>query len=384
MKFSQISAHPGGSPSSLRRLNLQAVLRVLHGGGGYTITELAHHAQVSRPTAKQAVDDLVLSGWIGPTRSRPDEVSIGRPAQRFEFRPDAGLVLGADVGAYKVVAMVADLSGTVVARARRRADPSQSAAERLGALEAAVEEVLGQVDGRLVSHAVVASLGTVDDSGTIVYSTALADWLGANPSAWLAERHPDMVVHAADDMTMSAYAERWLGNAQGVDDVFYLHLGRRAGAAALIGGRPHLGFHNAAPQVGLWRATPWRDDYTSLLQMGDQGDSGAHALFSAAAAGDPDALARVDTYATEIVAGAIPFIIAIDPELVVVGGGVSGAGEAIVGPIRERILTETPFAPQVRASALRDEAVTLGAVRFALDAAEDQLFSTLSVPSRDA
>lgn len=118
--------------------------------------------------------------------------------------------------------------------------------------------------------------------------------------------------------------------------------------------------------------------------MGDQGDSGAHALFSAAAAGDPDALARVDTYATEIVAGAIPFIIAIDPELVVVGGGVSGAGEAIVGPIRERILTETPFAPQVRASALRDEAVTLGAVRFALDAAEDQLFSTLSVPSRDA
>lgn len=374
----------GGDPSVLRRLNLEAVLRVLHAGGTHTITELAQRSRVSRPTAKQAVDDLVATGWAvtAPTRV---QVAIGRPAQGFEFRPTAGHVLGADIGAHKILVLIADLRGQIVARSRKRAEPDWSPQHRLDVLDLAVEEALAALPPGTgpVQHATLTTPGTVDEGGTIVYNTVMPHWVGTNPAARLRRSHPDIEITTIDDTPMAALAEHWVGAARGIDDVFYLHLGRRPGAAVLIGGRPHLGYHRAAPQVGLWKATPWRSDYSSLLRLSDDSvDSGAPELFAAAAEGNADAIRRIETFAEEIVAGAIPFIIAVDPQVVVVGGGLSAAGEAIVGPVRACIAGETQFMPEVIASSLGDEAPALGAVRTALDAAEERLFGTLSAARR--
>ena len=112
-----------GDPSALRRLNLKSVLRVLHAGGVHTITELARQAQLSRPTTTQAVDDLLASGWVAPATQKHDGAVIGRPAKAFEFKPDAGYVLGADLGASKAMVLITDLDGTIVARARKDLSP---------------------------------------------------------------------------------------------------------------------------------------------------------------------------------------------------------------------------------------------------------------------
>lgn len=113
-----------GDSSALRRMNLQSVFRVLHSGGVHTITELTELAQLSRPTTRQAVDDLVASGWVVTAEAQRESASVGRPAQAFEFRPDAGFVLGADIGAAKAVVLISDLEGRVVARARATLSPT--------------------------------------------------------------------------------------------------------------------------------------------------------------------------------------------------------------------------------------------------------------------
>jgi predicted NBD/HSP70 family sugar kinase len=373
-----------GDTSLLRRLNLRAVLRVLHAGGAHTISELAEQANLSRPTTTQALDALIAAGWVmGSSRGR--EAVMGRPAQLFEFRPDAGHVIGIDVGAYKALVLICDLNGTEIARARRELDPTAPPESRLRVLGAVIDDALGAMPtgAEPVMDAVLATPGTLDRDGVVVYNTVIPGWLGQNPGSWVADRY-DLPVVGMSDMAMSALAEQWRGAAQNALDVVYLHAGRRPGAAALIGGKPHLGFHNASPEVGLWKATPWRTDYSDLLRVGTQQESGARELFAAAAAGDPDALNRVGTYADELVAGIIPMVISIDPELLVVGGGMSEAGEAIVGPIRERIQAETMFAPTVIASSLGDEAVALGAVRYALDRSEDRLFAELGTSASGA
>ena len=373
---------PAYAPSDLRRLNLQAVLRVLHSGGIHTISELATRSQLSRPTTKQAVDDLVSSGWVEATVQERDGAVLGRPAQAFEFNPSAGYVLGADIGAHKVVVLIADLNGTIVARSRDDVDPNWDAERRLTALDDVIDRALDAFapGPTKISDATIATPGTVDREGAVVFNTVIPGWLGQNPARWVAERY-GFRTEGASDMPMAALAEGWLGSRR-ADDVVYLHVGRRLGAAALVGGRPHDGFHRAASQIGLWRALPWRLDYDDLLSRAGTSTTGdARDVFTAAAAGDAGAREAIATFADEIVAGLIPMIVLFDPELLVIGGGISAAGEVLAEPIRERINRETPFPPDVVYSTLGDEAVALGALRLSLDRAEDRLFSELAPPT---
>jgi len=376
-----------GDASLLRRMNLRAVLRVLHAGGLHTISALAKASQISRPTTKQAVDDLLEAGWISVSGSaqRPTNM-IGRPAQTFEFRPDAGHVLGVDIGANKAVALISDLNGTVKSRARHTLDPQWGAARRVTALdEVIVEALAGFAPGRAaVTDAVIATPGVVDLNGAIAHCTVIPEWEGQRLGEHVAEQF-GLRAEAANDMMMAALAEHWRGAARESDAIVYLHAGRRLGTALLIAGRPYRGHHGAATEIGLWRGLGWAPAYDRFLQLPhDESLTPGEAVkkvFEDAAAGDLRAQARIDDFAADLSEGLAPIIVAVDPELLVIGGGMSAAGEAIAEPLRARIGEETPFAPKVVCSVLGDESVALGSVRMALDRAEERLFAELALPA---
>ncbi|TMR90640.1 hypothetical protein [Nonomuraea basaltis] len=64
----------------------------------------------------------------------------------------------------------------------------------------------------------------------------------------------------------------------------------------------------------------------------------------------------------------------LQPELVVLGGGLSGAGELLAAPLREELAELCLFPVRVETSRLGSESVALGAVRLALDHVEHALF----------
>lgn len=373
---------PGGDISALRRHNLRSVMRVLHAGGRYTITELARAAGLSRPTTAQAAEDLVAVRWVTAGPAVPDgDRKMGRPAQVFEFRPDAGHVVGVDVGVRKIVVLVGDLNGTIVGRARCTVDPQLPASQRLLAIAKTVKQALeaiatGQV---LISDGTIAMVGNPDPAG-IVKSSVIPGWPGTNPAEWLSQTL-GFPVRSANDMTMSALAEHWQGAAQGASDVVYLHVGRRLGVGLLLGGRPHVGHHGVAGEIGLWRGLKWRPNYEDVMMpFFERAADG----FAAAARGDAHAIARIEEFAADICSGIAPTVITTDPELLVVGGGISAVGELLVGPLRRHLAEETPHPPRVVSSFLGDEAAAIGAMRLALDSAEERMFASLSpqIPRR--
>lgn len=372
----QTYTSPGGDISALRQFNLRAVMRVLHAGGEYTISELARAAQLSRPTTTQAVDDLVAVGWVATAQQGgPQGRKLGRPAQVFEFRPEAGYVLGADVGAHKIVVLVGDLRGTVLARARRTVDPAWPAVRRLEALGEAIDDALAGFGpgASTITDGAIATVGSVNANGEVIYNTGMPGWQGQNPAEWLTRRY-GMRARAANDMNMSALAEHWRGAAQNAHDVVYLHAGRRLGTGLLIGGRPHIGHHSVAAQIGLWRGLSWKQDYDDLMRP----FGSAAEVFAAAAQGDEGAKAKIEEFAQDMCQGLAPIIVTLDPELVVIGGGVSAAGEAIAEPLRRRLNEETLYPPRVVCSTLGDESVAIGALRLALDSAEERMFADLA------
>jgi len=65
----------------------------------------------------------------------------------------------------------------------------------------------------------------------------------------------------------------------------------------------------------------------------------------------------------------------VDPELVVLGGGIGRNGDLLLEPVTQALRAMTPFAVRLEVSPLGEEAVVLGAVWMALQAAQDLLFT---------
>ncbi|NRQ36473.1 ROK family protein [Nonomuraea sp. NN258] len=384
-----------GDASLLRKLNSAAVLRVLRACGVATLSELARAARVSRPTAEVIMDELLAAGWAeehlddqgdGPgdrQGERQGDRRRGRPARRFRFRAAAGHVVGVGVGVSKLRAMVADLNGGVVAAHMVPNYPAMPAADRLTAIAELVREVAAraglEVPGlRAVG---VGTTGVVDGAGGVVKSTMLANWSGVALQRELAARLAAPVL-VENDMRLAVLAEHWRGRAQGHRDVVYLYTGDRIGMGLLIGGRPHRGAHAAAGEIGAqphenWVAFKYVMDYAMAVEPGElrSGRQSAEFAIERARAGDARAVRAVEEFGRGLGAGLLTVVNPLDPELVVIGGSLSSAGDLLVEPIRELFEQYCLYPPAVVASGLGDECITLGALRWALDHAEHALFA---------
>src|SRR3954447_14281136 len=123
---------PAGSPQLLRRLNSAHVLREIRAHGPISRAELAKATGLSKPTINEVVEPLLADGTVVESvadgSARPPRP--GRPARLLRFRADSGHVLGIDIGANKLLVLVADLNGDVLASERRRVGARERAAGR--------------------------------------------------------------------------------------------------------------------------------------------------------------------------------------------------------------------------------------------------------------
>ncbi|WP_262698816.1 MULTISPECIES: ROK family transcriptional regulator [Streptomyces] len=367
----------GGDPSLLRRLNIAAVLRTLYDADELTLTELVRTSEVSRATVEEIIADLEHQGLAEEVALAPDAPRrVGRPAKRYRFRQGAGHVAGLDIGPHKVLCLVADLRGEIVATARADVEPRMSAAERLDVARAMVERATEGHDGLRALG--VGTTGVVS-MGKVVRSERLPDWQGTDLAAELGGGRP-YPVFAGNDTKLAALAEHWRGAARDFDDVVYLLLGRSISLGLLIGGKLHLGHNGGAGEIGVLRDLGWYTALDRILAYGtddpDAGPSGeaAKRVFDAVRRGDPEAEAIVTAFVAGLATGVAATVLTVDPQLVVIGGGLSQAGALLAEPLRAELARLCLFPIQVEASALGDESVALGAVRLALDRVEAELF----------
>jgi predicted NBD/HSP70 family sugar kinase len=104
-------------------------------------------------------------------------------------------------------------------------------------------------------------------------------------------------------------------------------------------------------------------------------------VLTAARAGDPTARARVDRLAARMARGIATMVLALDPEMVVVGGALTRGGDLLVEDLRRHVLPLCLSPVRIETSTLGDESVSLGAVRLALDHIEADLFRLGPPPS---
>lgn len=332
----------GGDPSLLRRINSAVVLHALRGTECATLTEITRVTGLSRPTVEGVVEGQIEAGLVVEVAAEEGAARRqGRPARRFRFRAEAGYLLGLEIGSHRVSAVLSDLDGRILGTSQKPV-LSAPADERLERLRATVADLLRRtgVSRQAVRAVGVGSPGIVEADGTVRLGTALPEWTGLELGERL-RRSFRCPVLVENDANTAAVAEHWKGAAAGSDDVVYVMAGLSPGAGSLIGGRLHRGFGGAAGEIGALHLLGRGETPETLLSTNGEplhplDEQAVAAVFADARDGDAQAQAALDRFVRRLVHDVAALVLALDPEVVVIGGWAAGL-DGVLEPLRKEL-----------------------------------------------
>ena len=387
----RVAAAQPWTPQRLRSTNERLLLDRLRASGPASRAQLARETGLSKPTVSSALAALEESGLVREAGTHAPE--RGRVAVLYAADPAAGHALGIDIGRGWLRIAVADLDGEVVARSdvRNRARTSGAMAELV--VSTARQVVSGSgVDPAGVAHAVVGTPGVYDEERRRVrYAMHLPGW----GRAGLFDRMRDELgvpLEVHNDANLAALGEYTFGVGAGSRLFAYIMIGTGLGMGVVSEGRLFTGACGGAGEIGF---LPWpgrREPGTledavsgeavveSARSFGMSGQLTAKAVFDAARSGNPAAVKAVRLEGERIAYTVAAAAAVLDPDLVVLGGGVGHSVDLLLGPVRETLRGLTPLRPRIVPSRLGEDAVLMGALATALGTARDVVFARRSAP----
>ncbi|MCX7598134.1 MAG: ROK family protein [Armatimonadetes bacterium] len=303
--------------------------------------------------------------------------------------------IGVDVGGTKILALLVDDDGEVLGRSKR---PTQQEGQPLADQVAAVIDDLlaatGTEPGEIAGIGLAVPGVVNSQTGELVHAPNLAV-----DDPWIAERIRErygVPVAIGNDVNLGTLAEAWHGAGQGASSVVGIFVGTGIGGGVVIDGRVHVGAHDQGGEVGhmvivvdgppcgcgnlgCWEALASRTAIEREVRKAV--DAGRPTVLAAAAeeehirsgplgkalkAGDEVAVEVMTRVAHYLAQGLLTIKHLIDPEVIVLGGGVMEACGDFLMPlieaeVRADKLRASREGPRLVASQLSDDAVALGA-----------------------
>lgn len=403
----------------MRSHNVGLVLRHLvrdemMGEGELSRADLARVTGLARSTVSTIVSELIEAGFVseGPvTASRG-----GRPPIALRVERERRHLLGVELGASHVTLVRTDLLGAL--QAQVRADhPVQSDPQGAMALVAAlVPEVCPPaLRGRVLGLGLAVPSPLDPARPGLLSDRILPAWAGVRPGERL-HALLDLPISVENDANLGVLAESWWGAGVGLDDFAYIKVATGVGAGLFINGGIYRGASGLAGEIGHTAIDPagprCRCGLNGCLEamigsgalaerarqrLGAHPGSRLHAqaldlprLIAAAQAHDCLAAPLIEQAGQHLGVAIANLLNLLNPGVVVLGGTLASAGEALLRPLRlamaDRSLFTSLAATEVLVSPLGDEAIALGAaglvLQQALEAPERLLLSTQANAAR--
>jgi glucokinase len=305
------------------------------------------------------------------------------------------LACGIDVGGTKIAGGVVAEDGTILEELR-----VESPATDPEAIEEAIAGLVVELHGRHPIETVgVGAAGYVDRSRAVVLFAPNLAWRNEPLKSEL-EKRVELPVVIENDANAAAWGEFRFGAAHDADDLLLVTVGTGVGGGLVLDGEVYRGANGVGAEIGHMRVVPngilcgcgkhgCFEQYASgsalvrevratassgamhtrqLLELagGDLTKITGPLVTEAARAGDPFAVHQLAELGRWLGEGIASLTEILDPEVVVVGGGVSEAGELLLGPVREAFagqLVGRGFRPipEVRRAKLGNHAGMIGA-----------------------
>ena len=264
------------------------------------------------------------------------------------------VTIGIDVGGTTIKAGVFTEGGEVLSRTEFPADTTEHGAHILDNVATSLPALIkaAGVSGSDVSGVGIGVPGAVLSDGTVNRCINLG-W-GVFHVKTKLEALINLPVTVINDANAAALGEVWMGAAKGCDSAFLVTIGTGIGGGLVMNGAPVYGAFGGAGELGHICVNPTESVQCSCGKYGcleqycsangtlrlareSFGDrfSSAKELYDAANAGDPDALSIVDQALDILGYGLSCVSSTADPEMFIIGGGVSRAGKILTDKISE-------------------------------------------------
>jgi len=380
----------------IRRLNRSAVLDLIREQSPIAQSQISRKLNISIPTVLRIADELIekdLARWTGDMQA-----SGGRPRKLLEFNYSGYAVLGLDLGGTKLFGSIADLGGQVQADRYmpwQETDP-QACLDQVNNL---IDDLLSSPlpDGQKVLGIGIGAPGvTYYDEGIVAWAPSLG-WRDLPLRDILSQRY-QLPVIVENDVNLAAMGEYSFGAGKGTSSLVCITVGTGIGAGIVFDRKIYRGHNHSAGEIGylpidLGCLGQKYEGFGALESIASgagvekraqklfmeagwpipvEGVS-AETIFQASREGEDWARKLVDETIDYLSMTVAAISITIDPEIIVIGGGVSNSADLLIPGILKRLDGVIPVQPNLVASILGSRAAVMGAISLVLDKATERI-----------
>ncbi len=393
----------------MRELNTHIILNLIRQEGSISRAEIAKRTQLSRSTVSNIITELLEQGVVAEAGTGPSRV--GRRPIMVNFNYQAGYVVGVDLGANHLLTLLTDLEGRILAESDQQVSVASGPDVVLPAIISAVFDIVREagVDMERVIGVGMGVPGPMDNKrGALIMPPIMPGWHNFDIRAEL-EAHIKKPLYVENDANLGAIGERWRGAGVGYDHLAYIKVGTGIGCGLVFDGQIYRGFAGSAGEIGHMSI----EEDGPLCTCGNFGCleslAGGRAIVAAATAASNRAQVLVgpmgatanghrysplspDHSVEQVVRAALDgdsisievlqmagrrigvaianLINLFNPGLVIIGGGVSNAGDLLLEPVRQTVARRVlPVAMQytrIVQARLGREAIGIGAATLVL------------------
>lgn len=280
--------------------------------------------------------------------------------------------IGVDLGGTNIAAGIVDDKGNLIMRRSTKTGRLRSFEEIMADLLALCDEIISRagIDAKDVATIGIGTPGNVDpEKNRVIFGNNIPSFTGADFDEVVKAHYPHMELYLDNDANVAALAEAECGAAKGRKNVLMVTLGTGVGGGIIIDGKICQGFNGAGGEIGhiilerggvpcnCGRRGCW-EQYASVTALvretaeelekypnsiihkmigGDKSKISGLTSFDAMRCGDECGKAIVDKYIEYIGIGVVDMVNILQPEIVVIGGGISKEGDYIIKPLREYV-----------------------------------------------
>ncbi|WP_170063675.1 ROK family transcriptional regulator [Clostridium liquoris] len=359
------------TPELLKEMNKKTILSLIGKQKIISRAEISNITHLSKATVSSIVEELLKENIILEQGEGVSTKQGGRKPINLVFNPSAGYIVSIDIGAYKCLMAICDLCGNILFKNSIIVKQSE---DTLNKIMKAVKEL---IEGSGLKHKIIGIgmgiPGITDIENGVAISVPELSWKNIQIKN-IFEKEFGTRVYLDNDVNMALLGEKWLGNATRYKNFVFINIGYGIGGGIMINNKIYRGSNYTAGEFGylvltnealnMKRFTLDEYGYLESVASGSAIEKRMHSsskeIFEKANNGDPRAQSVLCEMIDNLSMGISNIISILNPEAVIIGGGVSKAGNQLLLPLKEKIYRLSPFKSNIELSLLGDEAGVIG------------------------
>jgi glucokinase len=376
--------------TEMRSVNRSATLDYIRRHGPAARSVIARDLKLSLPTVMRIADELTKTGWIRPAGKT--EWTSRRRRDLLEYHKDGHAVIGVDLGGTKMFGAVANIGGEILHELTINGHGT-SGDESLAMLGEIIQKLIDapRPRGIKIRGIAIGVPGTTrSQSGMVEWAPSL-NWRNLALKQRLEKqfRRPCIV---DNDVNLAALGEQWFGAGDGADNLVLIAIGTGVGAGLIVDGVLYRGHHEAAGEVGflisdradlagrydkfgplesIISGTGIAERANRVLAGQRREELTSQDVFEAYRRGEAWSAAIVDATVDYLGIALVNISTLLDPEVIILGGGVSESADVLLPAVQARIKDILPVLPVIKVSTLGRRAAVMGAIVRTIHATSD-------------